>query len=117
MVENIDAELEKFNKTNNFDDTNLVTNTVKEIAEQEKENLNILIKAYFVYILIIFTTKYINESIAIYFGLNLIKDNQNLLVNNSWIHDLVLSMSYLLVIISELALTKKTECTIEIKLF
>ena len=48
MVENIDAELEKFNKTNNFDDTNLVTNTVKEKAEQEKENLNILIKAYFV---------------------------------------------------------------------
>ena len=107
MVENIDAELEKFNKTNNFDDTNLVTNTVKEIAEQEKENLNILIKAYFVYILIIFTTKYINESIVIYFGLYLIKDNQNLLVNNNWIHDLVLSMSYLLVIISELALTKK----------
>ena len=111
MVENMDAELEKFNKKNNFDDTNLVTNTVQEIAEQEKESLNVLIKAYFVYILIIFTTKYINESIVIYFGLNLLKVNQNLLENNSWVHGLVLSMSYLLVIISELAFTKKTECT------
>ena len=111
MVENIDVELEMFNKKNKFDDTNLVTNTVKEIAEKERENLNALIKAYFVYIFIIFTTKYINESIVIYFGLNLIKDNKNLLDNNHWLHGLVLSMSYLLVILSELALSKKVECT------
>ena len=111
MVESIDAELEKFNKKNNFDDTNLVSNTVKEIAEQEKESLSILIKAYFVYILIIFTSKYINESIVIYFGLNLMKENDVLLNNNHWILGLVLSMSYLLVIISEIAFSKETECT------
>ena len=111
MVESIDAELEKFNKKNNFDDTNLVSNTVKEIAEQEKESLSILIKAYFVYILIIFTSKYINASIVIYFGLNLMKENDVLLNNNHWILGLVLSMSYLLVIISEIAFSKETECT------
>ena len=111
MVESIDAELEKFNKKNNFDDTNLVSNTVKEIAEQEKESLSILIKAYFVYILIIFTSKYINESIVIYLGLNLMKENDVLLNNNHWILGLVLSLSYLLVIISEIAFSKETECT------
>ena len=111
MVESIDAELEKFNKKNNFDDTNLVSNTVKEIAEQEKESLSILIKAYFVYILIIFTSKYINESIVIYFGLNLMKENDKLLNDNYWILGLVLSMSYLLVIISEIVFSKETECT------
>ena len=111
MVENIDAELEMFNKKNKFDDTNLVSNTVKEIAEQEKINLNALIKAYFVYIFIVFTTKFINESIVIYFGLNIIKDHPKLLDDNHWLHGLVLSMSYLLVILSELALAKKVECT------
>ena len=100
-----------FNKKNKFDDTNLVSNTVKEIAEQEKINLNALIKAYFVYIFIVFTTKFINESIVIYFGLNIIKDHPKLLDDNHWLHGLVLSMSYLLVILSELALAKKVECT------
>ena len=111
MVENIDAELEMFNQRNKFDDTNLVTKSVREITTQEKENLNTLIKAYFVYIFIIFTTKFINESIVIYFGLNLIKDNKNLLEDNHWLIGFTLSMSYLLVILCELALAKKIECT------
>ena len=111
MVENIDAELEMFNQKNKYDDTNLVTKSVNEITTQEKENLKVLIKAYFVYIFIIFTTKFINESVVIYFGLNLIKENPDLLKNNHWLHGFILSMSYLLVIISELALSKKIECT------
>ena len=111
MVENIDAELEIFNQKNKFDDTNLVTKSVNEIASQEKGNLNVLSKAYLVYIFIVFTTKFINESIVIYFGLNLIKDNQDLLDKNHWLHGLILSMSYLLVIVCELALSKKIECT------
>ena len=111
MVENIDAELENFNKKNKFDDTNLVTKSIYEIATQEKENLNVLIKAYFVYIFIIFTTKFINESIIIYFGLNLFEENNDLLVNYHWLHGLILSGAFLMVIISELALSKKVECT------
>ena len=63
-----------FNKKNKYDDTNLVTRSVHEIAEQEKDNLKVLMKAYFVFILIVFTTKYINEAIVIYFGMNLIKE-------------------------------------------
>ena len=111
MVENIDAELENFNQQNKFDDTNLVTKSLREITTQEKENLNVLIKAYFVYILIIFTTKYINESIIIYFGLNLIKEHKDLLENNHWIHGFIMSISFLMVILSELALSRKIECT------
>ena len=111
MVENIDAELERYNRKSKFDDTNLVTKSVNEIAEREKENLKGLFKSYFVYILIIFTTKYINESIVIYFGLNLIKDNPDLLKNYHWLHGFVLSMSFLMVILCELALSKKIECT------
>ena len=111
MVENIDAELEIFNKKNKYDDTNLVTRSVNEIAEQEKENLKALIKAYFVFIFIVFTTKYINESIVIYFGLNLIKENPEFLKEHHWVHGLVLSGAYLLVILCVLALSKKVECT------
>ena len=111
MVENIDAELEMFNKKNKYDDTNLVTRSVQEIAEQEKDNLKVLIKAYFVYILIVFTTKYINEAIVIYFGMNLAKENTNYLKENHWVHGLVLSLSYLFVILCVLALSKKIECT------
>ena len=111
MVENIDAELEIFNKKNKYDDTNLVTRSVNEIAEQEKENLKVLIKAYFVFIFIVFTTKYINEAIVIYFGLNLIKENPEFLKEHHWVHGLVLSGAYLLVILCVLALSKKVECT------
>ena len=111
MVENIDAELEIFNKKNKYDDTNLVTRSVNEIAEQEKENLRALIKAYFVFIFIVFTTKYINEAIVIYFGLNLIKENPEFLKEHHWVHGLVLSGAYLLVILCVLALSKKVECT------
>ena len=111
MVENIDAELERYNRKCKFDDTNLVTKSVNEIAEREKENLKGLFKSYFVYILIIFTTKYINESIVIYFGLNVINDNPALLKNYHWIHGFVLSMSFLMVILCELVLSKKIECT------
>ena len=111
MVENIDAELEMFNKKNKYDDTNLVTRSVQEIAEQEKDNLKVLMKAYFVYILIVFTTKYINEAIVIYFGMNLAKENTNYLKENHWVHGLVLSLSYLFVILCVLALSKKIECT------
>ena len=111
MVENIDAELEMFNKKNKYDDTNLVTRSVHEIAEQEKDNLKVLMKAYFVFILIVFTTKYINEAIVIYFGMNLIKENDNYLKENRWIHGLVLSLAYLFVILCILALSKKIECT------
>ena len=111
MVQNIDEELDNFNKKNKYDDTNLVTRSINEIANQEKENLQSLKKAYYVYMIIVFTTKFVNESILIYFGLNFMKNNEKLLNDYPWIHTLVLSSSYLLVVLIELSLSKKIECT------
>ena len=60
---------------------------------------------------IIFTTKFINESMIIYFGLNLLKVDNNVLNDYPWLHPLVLALSYLMVVLIELALSKKIECT------
>ena len=111
MVENIDEQLENFNKKNKYDDTNLVTRSIDEIANQEKDNLQSLKKAFYVYMIIIFTTKFINESILIYFGINLLKIDENFVNDYPYIHALVLASSYILVVIIELALAKKIECT------
>ena len=111
MVQNIDEQLENFNKKNKYDDTNLVSRSIHEIAEQEEEKLNSLKKSFVVYLSIVFTTKFINESLIIYFGLNLLKIDNKLLMEKPYIHPLVLSLSYLMVIILELALSKKIECT------
>ena len=111
MVENIDKQLENFNRKNKFDDTNLVSISINEIANQEKENLQFLKKAFYVYMIFIFTTKFINESIIIYFGINLYKIDENLLNECPWLHALILSFAYLMVILLELALSKKVECT------
>ena len=111
MVQNIDEELDNFNKKNKYDDTNLVSRSINEIANQEKENLQSLKKAFYVYMIIVYTTKFVNESILIYFGLNFMKNNEKLLNDYPWIHALVLSSSYLLVVLIELSLSKKIECT------
>ena len=111
MVENIDEQLDNFNKKNRYDDTNLVSRSINEIAANEKENLSSLKKSFYVFMIIAFTTKLINESMIIYFGLNLLKIDGNLLKDHPWVHAVVLAISYLLVIIIELALSKKIECT------
>ena len=61
--------------------------------------------------MIVFTTKFINESMIIYFGLNLYKNDKSLMDDFPWIHACVLAISYLMVILLELALSKKIECT------
>ena len=111
MINNIDEQLDAVNKKSKFDDTNLVSKSIYEIAKQEKDSLNTLRKSFWVYMFIIFTTKFINESMIIYFGLNLLKINSNILNDYPWLHALVLALSYLMVIIVELALSKKIECT------
>ena len=111
MIQNIDEQLNDFNKKSKFDDTNLVSRSIYEIAEQEKESLNTLKKSFWVYMFIIFTTKFINESMIIYFGLNILKVDENILNEYPWLHALVLALSYLMVILLELALSKKVEIT------
>ena len=111
MVQDIDIELDKFNKKNKYDDTNLVSRSINELAESEKDNLISLKKSFIVYIIMIFTAKFINESLIIYFGLNLTKIDENILNEKPYIHALVLSLSFLMVILIELSLSKKVECT------
>ena len=111
IIQDIDKQLDKYNKKNKYDDTNLVSKSISEITDQEKENLNSLKKSFIVFMFMIFTTKFINESLIIYFGLNLIKIDENILNDKPYLHALVLSLAYLMVIIIELALSKKIECT------
>jgi len=64
-LKDIDSQLGNFNKENRFDDTNLVSKNVSLLALREEESLHYLLKDFFVYLLIIFTTKFINESIFV----------------------------------------------------
>lgn len=111
MLINLDSELEKFNKQNKFDDTNLVSRSIHEIADMEKGNLTSLKKAFYIYIIIIFTSKFINESIFIYFGLNLVEVNKEILDTYQYLPALILAISYIMIIVLELILSKKIECT------
>ena len=112
MIENLDAQLEDFNKQNKYDDTNLVSRSISEITNQEKENLSMLKKAFYVYLFIIFTTKFINESMIIYFGLNLMKiSNDTSMKELQHFQALVLGCSYIMILVLEFALSKKIECT------
>jgi len=111
MLENLDSELEKFNKENKFDDTNLVSRSIHEIADQEKGNLTSLKKAFYIYIIIIYSTKFINESIMIYFELNFVEINKEIINTYQNLPEIVLASSYFMIIVLELILSKKIECT------
>ena len=119
MVKNIDAQLDNFNIQSKFDDTNLVSKTIVNIANKEKIGLNALRKAFTVYLFIVFTTKFINESILAFFGLNLIyikierKDSIEEIKNNvkTWIVPTFLGCAYLMVLLVELLLAKKNKFT------
>ena len=65
VLKDIDTQLGSFNKENRFDDTNLVSKSVSELAMREEEKLHYLLKDFIVYLLIIFTTKFVNESLFI----------------------------------------------------
>ena len=67
MVNDINDKLGYYNKKNNFNDTNLVSLSVSELTYKEKEGLQYLFKSFIVYLIIVFTTKFINEEIFINF--------------------------------------------------
>ena len=78
VLKDIDTQLGSFNKENRFDDTNLVSKSVSELAMREEEKLHYLLKDFIVYLLIIFTTKFVNESLFINsFILNYKEDSNN----------------------------------------
>jgi hypothetical protein len=63
LLKGINEQLGNVNRISSFDDTNLVVKSVYELTKQEEGSLNYLFNSFVIYLLIIFTTKFINESI------------------------------------------------------
>ena len=61
MVNEINVQLGDFNEKNKYDDTNLVSSTVKKNITLAKKGLKSLIKSFIVFTTIVFSTKFINE--------------------------------------------------------
>ena len=106
ILKDIDTKLGNFNKQSNFDDTNLVSKSVNELALKEEGGLHSLLNVFIVYLIVIFTTKFINETIFI---------NSQIFMNQiigeikeiPWITPLVLGGSCFLILLVELALSRK----------
>ena len=107
ILKDIDSKLGNFNKLSKFDDTNLVAKSVNELALKEEGGLHSLLNVFIVYLLVIFTTKFINESIFI---------NSQIFMNQiigveaqgyTWIIPFVLGGSCFLILLVELALSCK----------
>ena len=107
MIKNINEELGDFNKKNQFDDTNLVSKSIYELANKEEDSLNYLFKAFIIYLFIIFTTKFINESIYINSFIFNGKIKINEVEDNSWKISLGLGCACFLSLLIELSLSCK----------
>ena len=103
-LKDIDTQLGSFNKENRFDDTNLVSKSVSELASREEGHLHYLMKQFVVYLLIIFTTKFINESIFVNSYIFLKNDNEE---NKQWLISIILGSSCIIILLIELSLSRK----------
>ena len=103
-LKDIDSQLGNFNKENRFDDTNLVSKNVSLLALREEESLHYLLKDFFVYLLIIFTTKFINESIFVNSYIFLNDDESD---TDQWLISVILGSSCILILLVELSLSRK----------
>jgi hypothetical protein len=108
ILKDIDTRLGSVNKQSNFDDTNLVSRSINELASKEEGGLHSLFKVFIVYFLIIVTTKFINESMYInsHIFMNEIafKDTTEI----PWLIPVVLGCSCLMILIVELSLSQKS---------
>ena len=109
ILKDIDSKLGNFNKESNFDDTNLVAKSVNELASKEEGGLHSLLNVFVVYVIVIFTTKFVNESIFINSHIFM-----NQIIRNSidkddifWILPLVLGLSCFMILLVELSLSCK----------
>ena len=108
MLKDIDSKLGNFNRQSNFDDTNLVAKSVNELASKEEGGLHSLLNVFIVYLLVIFSTKFINESIFInshIFMNQIIKPEFT--DNVPYLIPIVLGISCFMILIVELALSRK----------
>ena len=107
-LKDIDTQLGSFNRENRFDDTNFVSKSVSELAMREEGQLHYLLKDFIVYLLIIFTTKFVNESIIINSFIIYVDESGK--TNDTtylWIISLILGGSSLLILLVELSLSRK----------
>ena len=114
MVEDIDEQLEKVNEINNFNDTNLVTKSIFEISEKEKKGLNYLYNSFVVYLIIIFSSKLINECLIVIFPF-FDFDSKNNKINLS-LFCLIFSFSFLVFLLLLELFEKIEKCLKEKKL-
>ena len=105
MIEDINEQLYQVNEVNKFTETNLVTQSVNTLTINEKKHLKFLKGNFIVFVLIIFTSKVINEFMLINSPLyiNIHQDESYKFLS------LILGISYIVVLLLEFVnyLTKK----------
>ena len=108
ILKDIDTRLGSVNMQSNFDDTNLVSRSINELASKEEGGLHSLFKVFIVYFLIIFTTKFINESMYINSHIFMNQITFNNTTEIPWLISVVLGCSCLMILLVELSLSKKS---------
>ena len=108
VLKDIDDKLGDFNRASNFDDTNLVTKSINELASKEEVGLHSLFNVYVIYLLIIITTKFINESLFINSNIFILINENEDKSKYEIIIPLVLGCSYFMILLVELSLSCKS---------
>ena len=112
LLKDIDNQLGNVNRQSRFDDTNLVAISVNELASREEGGLHSLLNVFIVYLIVIFTTKFVNESIFINSHIFMEKitgekDNVDDDDDHPWKIPLVLGASCFFILLVELSLSCK----------
>ena len=107
ILKDIDSKLGNYNRESKFDDTNLVAKSVNELTSKEEGGLHSLLNVFIVYIIVIVTTKFINESIFINSNLFMNQLTKSDLIDIDWIIPLILGCSCFLILLVELSLSCK----------
>ena len=107
ILKDIDSKLGKYNRQSKFDDTNLVAKSVNELADKEEEGLHSLLNVFIVYLLVIFTTKFVNESIFINSHIFMEEIIGNKIEEFSWVIPVILGCSCFMILLVELSLSCK----------
>ena len=108
ILKDIDSKLGDFNQKSNYDDTNLVAKSVNELASKEEGGLHSLLNVFIVYLIVIFTTKFVNESIFInsHIFMNQIIGPERT-KNNFLLIPVILGCSCFMILLVELSLSCK----------
>ena len=110
MVMDLNDQLGAFNRQSNYNDTNLVSLSVSQLMYKEKEGLQYLFKSFFVYLSIVFTTKFISETLFINLAFFL-RDEAD-----DWVIPTLLGCSCLVCLVIEYLLKHKNKYITEKKL-